>query len=376
VTPNIDPVRQLADRDVGTTPARAEWYTAPVRLRDDVSLVIGANDQPMLYCAATRSYVRLSNSAAAVVRELDGRAVHEVISGVARDVPSAAAAVDRLLAELRAAGVLTVPPEPATGRARLLRAMLPRHPRRIRLTGPMQRALEPPAALLRRFPARATVTTAVGLACLCAALVVGALLVPSARLPYRGWWAVAIALTGQTVVHEAAHAVVSQALGAPIREAGIKLWCLVLPVAYVDRTDAYRIRGRVGRVAIALAGPTVDLCAAGISATVVLISGGAALPHTVLVVQLFVLLTNLNPLLPTDGHQAVEAALGEINIRRRALSYIAHRALHAPLPSTLAKLSPRRRSTYVAYGLVSLGYVAVILSGLAASLAHLIGSRT
>ena len=48
------------------------------------------------------------------------------------------------------------------------------------------------------------------------------------------------------------------------------------------------------------------------------------------------ILSNLNPLLPTDGYHALEAGLGALNFRRRAFDYTTHRLFGRPLPSALA----------------------------------------
>ena len=50
----------------------------------------------------------------------------------------------------------------------------------------------------------------------------------------------------------------------------------------------------------------------------------AATAHLVLAVQVVLVLSNLNPLLPTDGYHAFEAGVGSLNFRRRAFAL--HRA--------------------------------------------------
>jgi putative peptide zinc metalloprotease protein len=148
----------------------------------------------------------------------------------------------------------------------------------------------------------------------------------------------------------------------PAREFGILLWLLVLPVPYVDCTDAYRLRRRGGRVAIALAGPAVDLTLAGGWGLVARTGDGAvaATAYQLMLVQLLILATNLNPVLPTDGHQAIETVTGEMNFRTRALSYIGHRLLRLPLPTALTGLSGTRRTVYVGYVAVALLYTGAV----------------
>ena len=54
------------------------------------------------------------------------------------------------------------------------------------------------------------------------------------------------------------------------------LWAWFLPLAYVDCTDLYRLPERRPRVMVALAGPFVDLVAAGLAAAVALTTTGEA----------------------------------------------------------------------------------------------------
>jgi len=177
------------------------------------------------------------------------------------------------------------------------------------------------------------------------------------------WVVVVAALLVTVLLHEGAHAFVCQLLGVPAREAGIGLLLYVIPVAYVDRTDAYRLRRRGGRVAIALAGAASDLIWAAVAAVIASSSSGsvAATAHLFLVIQLISVLANLNLLLPSDGHQAIEAAVGELNIRGRAIGYLGHLVLRIPLPSGLAYVSRRRGALYIGYGVLCLTYFALLL---------------
>ena len=64
---------------------------------------------------------------------------------------------------------------------------------------------------------------------------------------FVAWWFVPIVVVVEVTLHELGHATVCEALGTPVREAGVALWCSVIPIAYVDCTDAYRLpRGPAG----------------------------------------------------------------------------------------------------------------------------------
>ena len=343
------------------------WMDEPVGLRPEVTRIAGANGQPMLYLPATRGYLRLSRSGAAITALLDGSVTGaDVVAHVASRRPAnVTASADHLVAgfleELRAADALTVASDPIPPRSRLSRLVA------IRRHIPLLRSVEPvvrlPAALLRRFP-RLVIAV---LAALGAGAAVAAVVALTSRATHSGfvaWWFVPIVVIVEVTLHELGHATVCEALGTPVREAGVALWCSVIPIAYVDCTDAYRLPRRSRRVAIALAGPVVDVMAAGVTALVALTASGAvaATAHLVLAVQVVLVLSNLNPLLPTDGYHALEAGLGALNFRRRAFDYTTHRLFGRPLPPALTAVRRSRRVGYVIYSAVAVLYVTFIVA--------------
>src|SRR5699024_4921885 len=76
--------------------------------------------------------------------------------------------------------------------------------------------------------------------------------------------AAAIALLFTTFIHEAAHAALLVRYEVPPREAGVGLLFGFLPVAYVDRSDSYRIVEKRKRVLVSLIGPFTNLQLAGL----------------------------------------------------------------------------------------------------------------
>ena len=263
---------------------------------------------------------------------------------------------------LRTAGAFTLSRGPATDSRRLrLRAWLSRSPR-LRVKRGMDPIVAGPADLAARHPrvTRAGLT-ALGLASL-VLLVTGVAHFPSTIEIM--WPAVVGALVAEIVVHELAHAAVCRAYGVRVREAGVMLWAWFLPLAYVDCTDLYRLPERRPRVMVALAGPFVDLVAAGTAAAVALGTTGEAsgTAFMVLVAMLLVLARNLMPLLPTDGYFALEAATGELNLRRRSWLHLCAcvagrvRRGAAPRVSLGGAVATARGRVYLAYGLVSVLY--------------------
>lgn len=346
-----------------------DWLDGPVALAPRVTLIDGADGHSLLFDADTGTYVRLSQTGARLVPLLDGSRTGTALLDAARRSRGPEGVRDRapvllnFLTDLRKAGVLSVPPEPLRGRDLAFSWFLRLAPR-IRIpTRHLNALLRPPSMALARFPRTFTALTLLaGLAS--TILVVLALTLP-APFTFAGppWLLVVAGLLIQATVHEIGHASVCQALGVPVREAGVKLFCYLIPLTYVDRTDAYRVRSRFGRSAIALIGPMIDLIAAGVCAALIVIDPvrfeGL---RWLLGMQFFVIFNNLNPLLPvTDGHHAMEAALGEINLRDRAFRYLGHVIFRMPLPAAHRAVSPARRRMYLAYGLISAVFVTALL---------------
>ncbi|GIF12921.1 M50 family metallopeptidase [Actinoplanes teichomyceticus] len=371
--------------DSGTTPnvVVPEWLDQPIGLAPQVTLVDGADGHALLFNAANGTYVRVSRTGARLVPLLDGTRTGTALLAAASRARGPEGTRDRgpvllsFLQDLRAAGVLSVPPEPLRGR-RLALTRLGRLTPRVRFPARrLNRLLRPPALLLARYP-RTGCTVAVLVAVASVSAVVLAFVVP-APLVFTGpsWTMLIGALLVQATVHEMAHATVCQSLGVPVREAGIKLFCLLIPLTYVDRTDAYRVRSRAGRAGVALVGPLVDLAAAGLSALLILIDPVGFGPlRWLLGLQLFVIINNLNPLLPTDGNHALEAALGELNLRHRANAYMAHVLLRLPLSAAHRSVSAARRRLYLTYGFVSTAFLLMLLTMMAINYYRLIDHAT
>jgi putative peptide zinc metalloprotease protein len=322
-------------------------------------VLVGADEQRMLFIPGSGRYLRLTPGAARLLPLLDGRAtgtqlVDRVSERTGRHTREAGAeagrSVVRLLEQLRRAGALTAPAEQTRGSTRFSR--------RVPLTRSAHQVVRRPAALLRRIPARAGAVLAVLGTGLALTLVITALIRSGgpgtpAHLPLA---LLLLALPVQLLLHEGAHALMCEVLGVPAREVGIILWGFVLPVAYVDCTDAYRLRSRWSRAVIALAGPFVDVLALGGSAGTWLLTGAPA-AHGLLLVQLAVLVTTVDPLLPGDGHHAVEALTGGADLRGRGFAVLAYTLRGRPLP-------PGLRAGYLAYALFAvawfLGSVALV----------------
>lgn len=361
-----------------TAPSSPSWLDDEVCLADGVELLEGADDQPMLFDPKHGTYVRVSRSAIRLVSLLDGsRSGRELVEGLRRrrggDGDAVAAAVERFLEELRAARMLTADPADERLPQEIARRsggpMLKRFP----LAHDLQGLLTGLSRLLAHVPQRRLRLGLVALLAAAAALVIAAVVSLNLR-PQTVHVPIVFGLfVVQIIAHELAHALECERKGCPVRDAGIGLLFYIIPVAYVDRTDTYRLRRRWDRAAVALAGPVNDLLWAGMTAIVALAAGGAVahVASLLLVVQGLLLLGNLNVLLPTDGYNALEALTGEFNYRSRAFSYLGHRVTRQELPSALEGTSAGRRAGYlvfsaccVAYLLLCVGFGALVAAQL------------
>ncbi|MEU5418775.1 PqqD family peptide modification chaperone [Streptomyces sp. NPDC020799] len=350
--------------EVVEDPKDTAWLdTAPLALKESIEQMDGIDGRPLLFDTETGQYVALSRAGTVILTLLDDaptarEVVRRVTASSSADPERIETSVVRFLGELRQAGVLTLAPQGQNRRQRLMKHSLRQRMPRFALTRSVHVLLEPVARLLRRLPVAAVVTcwlllVAAGAGTVCVALA-------ERGVPHLSSWAwlAMLLLAAQIAVHELGHALVCQYLRVPVREAGITLMLYVMPVAYVDRTDAYRVRSRAPRVLIALAGPLSDAIWAGVTAVVLLSTHGAVadVAGALLYSQLFLMMINLNPLLPSDGYQALESAMGSVNLRGRSFAYLTHLVTRVPLPSHLLTASRAKRAGYLTFGGLCLAY--------------------
>ena len=69
--------------------------------------------------------------------------------------------------------------------------------------------------------------------------------------------------------------------------------------------------------------------------------------------QIFLFLTNINPLLPSDGYRAIEALARHLNFRRRAFTVLLRRVTFLPLPVHLRNLTIKQELFYAGYAAVA-----------------------
>src|SRR5262249_32797282 len=140
------------------------------------------------------------------------------------------------------------------------------------------------------------------------------------------------------------------------------------PAFYCDVSDAWTFPKRHARVWVTAAGSWIQLVVAALAAFV----WCAAVPGTVvaevsaaamLVGGVMTLLTNMNPLLPSDGCFALSDWLDIPNLRQRASTHlewwVRHTVFRLELPEPQA--SGRERRIFLIYGALSTAYAIVTL---------------
>ena len=351
----------------------------------------------MLFDSDSGKYHRLGAAAAFIVGQFDGvRPLPTIIEELPQDIDEAGAKrITGLVDNLRDKGLLaggqpdsadpTAPAAPArTRRSRGRHTAQPRRARHLKVERPRRsggwwlpriiiarkyhRIVAPIVTLLQRLPAPAL--SWVFLALAACGYAAGAMALSSlAGGPRPGVLVFVTAVAIQLVsilLHESWHAIVAGYLGTPIRGLGVALMFWAIPIAYVDRTDSYRVRSRRGLTMLALAGIFSDGVVCGLEAAVAWASTGTVrqVALTLCAFQLTMLVTNLNPLTQSDGVAAVEAATGSVNLRGRSMFVLRCVLRRQPLPPALAVMRPAVRWGYFIYGLACslLGLVAFVMS--------------
>lgn len=357
-----------------------------IRLAASVELLTGPNDIPLVYVGERKSYLRLSEAGAALIRVLRERGVltrQELLQLINETLPSpsgqAPHVVSQFLQQLNEAGVLELDGENAITSLSIASRIAQKITARPRLELPLwrpDRALL--AATLQTIQARTGQWLGKGIGLL---LFIGAIVITYEAIAPRSGQHISIRsalfilgiLLLQTMGHEMSHALVSSYYGVKVREIGVALLYYFIPVAYTDRTDAYRLRDFRARANIALAGPVFDFCATALSAVIASTTSGpvSATFQTLMWVQLAGFISNLNPLMPGDACHILEAWRGMLNFRGRAFTLFWRRLTFRSLPPHLQRLTTREQWFHFGYAALASLYVIT----LAVSAFHFVALR-
>jgi putative peptide zinc metalloprotease protein len=164
------------------------------------------------------------------------------------------------------------------------------------------------------------------------------------------------------LLHEFTHAYVCKKVGGELREVGVGLLYYLLPVAYVDLTDTYRLP-RKSRALISLSGPVFDLIALSISATIVITQDNfiQLIAYYVLGMQSFIFFMNCNLFFPSDLYRTLENFSKDTNLRKHSFEFLRSILSNKERPIYLKRLSPKKEIFYITYSVGSSLYIAAFL---------------
>ncbi len=187
----------------------------------------------------------------------------------------------------------------------------------------------------------------------------------------------AAALLVLKLFHELGHAYVATAKGCRVSSMGIA-FMLGAPMAYTDVTDAWRLPRRRDRMAIDLAGVSVELAVAGVAtfAWVLLPDGTAKATAFVFATTGWVmsLAVNLNPFMRFDGYFILADALNLPNLQPRSFALARWRLRRAVFGATEPcpdDLPDGLRRLVILYGLATWIYRLVLFTGIALAVYHM-----
>lgn len=348
----------------------AKLSASRAKLHSDVEMITGMDGAALLYDSRSKKYTRVGTTASKIISlaaELpEDTTIEDLVEILAKQNSTTAEAVwtktGPLFEDLDARGCLIDSEAPdgdaQSGEGFQLIRRYPMVQNPARLLGPINRV----------FVSIPSAVCAVAAGVLLLAAVISlATWLPSVwddGLGRDTFIAAAVALIFTTAIHEAAHAALMVRYGTPPREAGVGMLFGFLPIAYVDRSDTYRIVERRRRVLVSLAGPLSDLFLAGCAAFAARFATGSEQQFlsSLAILLSFVFIVNLNPILPTDGAHALEAATGQLNVHSKAFTYVFGRFVRSRAHQRLKQEPRRTRAWYVIVVLLSTGWLLLIIA--------------
>jgi putative peptide zinc metalloprotease protein len=168
-----------------------------------------------------------------------------------------------------------------------------------------------------------------------------------------------VALEVHVVLHELAHALTTKHFGRGVHRMGVG-WYFATPVAFVDTSDMW-LEGKRRRMAVAAAGPYVNLVLSGAAGCALPFAGAGARADLLLFATTgYVLaLVNANPLYELDGYHVLTDLLGVANLRTNALAFVGAAVSRRPR----AAVDRRLARIFAGYGIAAALYL-LVASGL------------
>ena len=156
----------------------------------------------------------------------------------------------------------------------------------------------------------------------------------------------------QVLLHECGHALTTKHFGREVHAVGVG-WYLFTPVAFVDTSDMW-LENKWRRMAVAAAGPYVNVLLSGAAGCALPFAGGGTRPFLLSFATLgyVMALMNLNPLYELDGYYVLSDWLDIPNLRAKALAFLGTK-IWRRRPTTLDRRLVR---IFTAYGIAAVLY--------------------
>jgi Coenzyme PQQ synthesis protein D (PqqD) len=160
-------------------------------------------------------------------------------------------------------------------------------------------------------------------------------------------------------VHELAHAAVCDYTGAKPRDMGTGLYYLS-PFFYCDTSDSWRV-SRKARIMISIAGPLSTVVIGSLFVFSSFFASGY--PKDVLEIAAFFCfygtLTNLSPVIETDGYYILADVLNMPNLRDESFSYVKRTVLRVlGRPAKAVRRSAKKRRIIAVYTVITVAWLA------------------
>ena len=176
------------------------------------------------------------------------------------------------------------------------------------------------------------------------------------------WWMYLVLYPIIKFGHEFAHALAIKRFGGNVHEAGFSILVL-MPVPFVDATDAWMFDKRRERLIVSAAGIAFEAVLASLTLLVWLIVEPGLIRDitfaTTIITMASILLFNANPLLRFDGYYILQDAIDIPNLASRSTRYLKYlckhylfRIPHIETPVT----APRERRWLATYGVLAIVY--------------------
>ena len=176
------------------------------------------------------------------------------------------------------------------------------------------------------------------------------------------WWLFALVYPILKFCHEFSHAITLKRWGGRVLEVGMTLLVLI-PVPYVDASDAWMLPHRAQRIAVSAAGMLVEGLMAALALLLwFLVEPGLVRDLAIVIAMtgsVSTLLFNGNPLMKFDGYHILQDAIDMPNLARRSTSYLLYLirryVLHVKA-ATFPDTGLRERRWLFGYGFASVSY--------------------